>query len=373
MSRLIVTLVTTAILMSVLHALRFYMQNVMNRLLFLLLLISLGNCLAQPIEARQVFKEYVYQKDCKIYAPDYFLKGKYFTYINNNIYSFTDHDWCAKLENIKELELPKISQLESGEFDFRIMNDSVALFVYKTAYNLIYTCNFRNGNILRVDTLAKNKTQEKTINEFTGGAFCGTRFYYLSGKSNKGRSFTFRVDLSSKVVDTVRANFVVESLIGTVKASDRHLTTQYGDIINVVNVNKNTARKISLPALSPRLSSTVIKINYRYSILAFVEPDIAILFNSNEPSKFALLNITNNKCELFELDKKIFNKANIRQEEIEEMPEDGPGDGLNRLDFRYFACNGGAKNEILLSFADKADNRVLYSIVFKDEFINRVR
>jgi hypothetical protein len=313
-------------------------------------------------------------------VPHFYFNSKYYFFSDNSMYSIKTNTWCAEKQNLKRISLP-----EKDYNEYRIINDSVAVFSFTNLYEQLYFCNYKTGALIKVDTIVNNKTystkrgsKEYKVRtyEFVGGSFATDKFYFLSARNNKTeKDLLLKFNLFSKKIDTVRSSFFLESYLHKVKSSNKYLVSYNGDF-DVLNVLTNEYVEITNDVLS---TEAKVKRPYRvlkseldnnYELLDFINEEIVMLHHSKEPHKFALVNVINGKSELFELDKTIFRLENIREEEVFKV-EDGPSDGLNKLKFKYLACRTD-ENQILLSFADKKDYRIVYSITFRPEILRNL-
>lgn len=336
------------------------------------ILIIISNCCSQPSvapEAVRLFQRNIYDKACKVYAPDYLIENVFYSYRQNNIYTFNKDKWCSVKLNAKPLPLPKRSIMSRQDFDYRILNDSLSVFFFNDLYSILYFVNIEKGVLVKVDTIVKPAKYEKavgnkkyTVNQFhfLGGVFSGNKFYFLSVADTKNeRSFLLKVNLHNNLADTIRIKFSFENHLTLPKASEHYITVQSGATIDVFNHSI-----LSVPRKIP--------FDGAYRILDFVSEDIILLHHSEQSHKFALLNLTNGKDKFLQFDQQVFGMENIRQEEILKEYNDGPNDGLNQNKFRYLSCRGNA-NELLLSFADRKENRLLYSIYFPNEILDKLK
>jgi hypothetical protein len=334
-------------------------------ILFSMLPFLVTRCNSQGVKAIELYKLNIYNKECKVGTPDYFINGKFYDYSQNYIYTFNDM-WCGVKENSIKLDLPQfVSSLDRNEFDYKILNDSVAVFFFNNFYNTMHFVNYKNGSLLKIDTLISNSkfidnySQKKTSDtyyEFIGGIFSEGQYYFLSAQQ-KGESKLFKIHLANGGIDTLKTGFGFQNTVQFTRSSRKYIIVD-GSKRSIFNIVTNEHKFV------------LSELGYTYRLLDFINDEIIFLHHSKVPNKFALLNLRTGKSERFDLDSKVFNLNNIREEDVIRI-EDGPSDGINKLKFRFFACRKD-DNQILLSFADKKDNRILYLIEFKEGFLKKL-
>ena len=345
----------------------------MQRILpFLLLVLLLNDCSSQPpVESKLVSKQPIYKKGCKIRVPDFYWSNQYFSFTDNDMFIFKQLDSCGIKINNKKMQLPNYDLNE-----YKILNDSLAVFTFQNFFNLLFYCDYRTGNLLKVDTVRiSSEIDGSSEDDFTGGVFAFDNLYFSVARwSGRRKNVLFRTQLFSNKTDTLQTEFSMENYLQTVKSSDNFLVAFSGATFNVFQLSANryytiapqgTAKStLKHEAFETRLGSD-------YVLLDFINDQVVLLHHSKIPYEFAVLNISNGKSLKFELDKNIFAVDKIRPEEILNV-EDGPSDGLNKQPFLYLSCKI-KKNNLIISFADRNENRLFYSLTFTDAIMAKLR